>query len=127
MLPESSDRILATSITSTWKYSTQPSCYDAAFNAAKQAIIDLCFGPPQSGVYSPSVQYTVYHMGTAVLERVPQVSTSRDDTALGRPLIFVLQCCMLFGCALWPGRVRVLQLPQPALHTLRARDVYVRQ
>lgn len=83
MLPESNDRILATSITSTWKYSTQPPCYDAAFHTARQAIIELCFGAPKGGVYSPSVQYTIYQMGSAVLERVPQVRRAGERALCG--------------------------------------------
>ena len=75
VLPESSDRVLATSITSTWKYTAAPPCYDAAFAAAKQAIMDLFYGPPKAGVYSPSVQYTMWEMGTAMLQRVPQMES----------------------------------------------------
>ena len=68
---------------STWKYSTQPPCYDAAFNSARQAMLDLFFGPPKSGVFSPSVQFTMYEMGTAMLKRVPQVIDG-NERACGR-------------------------------------------
>jgi len=30
----------------------------------------MFFGPPKGGVYSPSVQYTLYQMGTAAVTRV---------------------------------------------------------
>lgn len=38
-----------------------------------QAISDGFFGPAKGGVYSPSVQFTLYQMGTKLLEVVPQV------------------------------------------------------
>ncbi|GAX74061.1 hypothetical protein CEUSTIGMA_g1511.t1 [Chlamydomonas eustigma] len=75
LLPETKERILASSITATWKYTSQPACYEAAFSAAKQAMMDLFYGPPKSGVYSPSMQYTAYQMGLAVLQRVPQIES----------------------------------------------------
>jgi urate oxidase len=74
-LGDSTDRILATSITSTWKYSTLPSDFDAAFNSVKNAIVEAFYGPPHSGVYSPSVQYTLYQMAVKVLGAVSQVES----------------------------------------------------
>lgn len=88
LLPDSKDRILATSITSTWKYSSQPPCYDAAYNAVKQAISDGFFGPANVGVYSPSVQYTLYQMGAIALERVPQV----DSIFFNAPNLHFIPC-----------------------------------
>lgn len=75
LLSETKERILATSITSTWKFSSQPPSYDIAFGSAKQAMMDLFFGPPKTGVYSPAVQYTMNEMGVAVLARVPQIES----------------------------------------------------
>eukprot|EP00955_Chlamydomonas_euryale_P045931 353273-Chlamydomonas_euryale.AAC.24 len=75
LLPESKDRIVATSVTSTWRYSSQPACYETAFNAARSAMIETFFGPPKQGVYSPSVQYTMYKMGEAMLDRVQQIES----------------------------------------------------
>ena len=71
--PQSTDRIMASSVTCTWRYTTQPPCYDAAFNAAKASLLDAFFGPAKGGVYSPSVQYTLYDMAQILLDRVPQV------------------------------------------------------
>eukprot|EP00967_Tisochrysis_lutea_P005986 scaffold7057_cov20-Tisochrysis_lutea.AAC.1 len=39
---------------------------------AMQALQKGFFGPPKSGVYSPAVQYTVYDMGSHVLDAVPE-------------------------------------------------------
>jgi len=35
----------------------------------KKVLMDTFFGPPETGVYSPSVQRTLYLMGSAVLKR----------------------------------------------------------
>ncbi|EFJ50531.1 hypothetical protein VOLCADRAFT_73602 [Volvox carteri f. nagariensis] len=75
VLPEVNDRIMASTVTCTWKYTTQPSCYDAAFSAAKSGLLDAFLGPAKSGVYSPSVQYTLYNMAKNLLDRVPQAES----------------------------------------------------
>lgn len=36
--------------------------YNKAYEGAKAAIINKFYGPPTKGVYSPSVQYTLYQM-----------------------------------------------------------------
>jgi urate oxidase len=51
------------------RYSSPPADYDAAFAAAKQAIFRAFFGPPDRGVFSPSVQFTLFEMGKAVIAR----------------------------------------------------------
>ncbi|GLI59081.1 hypothetical protein VaNZ11_000768 [Volvox africanus] len=72
VLPEVNDRIMASTVTCTWKYTNQPACYDAAFAAAKSSLLDAFLGPAKGGVYSPSVQYTLYNMAKNLLDRVPQ-------------------------------------------------------
>jgi len=67
-LPDVQDRIVATAITSTWRYSTPPSDYDEAFVAAKGAMLAAFFGSPRGGVYSPSVQYTLFQMAKGAIE-----------------------------------------------------------
>lgn len=74
-LPDVSDRIAATSVTCTWKYSTLPPCFEAAYNSVKRSIFDAFFGPAKGGVYSPSVQYTMYQMAVIAMQRVPQVDS----------------------------------------------------
>lgn len=73
LLAETRERMMATSMTATWRYAFQPLDYDAAFTAVRGALVDGVFGPPKGGVYSPSVQYTLYQMALLALERVPQV------------------------------------------------------
>lgn len=88
VLPEVTDRIMATTVTCTWKYTTQPPCYDAAFNAAKSAIFDGYYGPAKGGVYSPSVQYTLHQMASILLDRVPQA----ESVFMNLPNLHFLPC-----------------------------------
>jgi urate oxidase len=69
-LPETSDRILATVITARWTYGEVNPDFDfgAAWQGVRRAILDS-FGDH----YSPSVQFTLYRMGKAVLEAQPDI------------------------------------------------------
>ncbi|CAL5225692.1 g8557 [Coccomyxa viridis] len=87
LLPETEDRIAATSITATWRY-TRPVDYDKAFADVKAALGAAFWGPPASGVYSPSVQYTLFQMAKLALERVPAV----DSVFLNMPNLHFLPC-----------------------------------
>ena len=51
------------------RYSRAPRCYDAAYAAVKQAFCEAFYGPPRQGVFSPSVQYTLYRMGQGAIAR----------------------------------------------------------
>ena len=51
--------------------------YEAAYKGAKAALQAAFFGPPQRGVYSPSVQYTLFQMGKAVLDKASCPSLKR--------------------------------------------------
>ncbi|KAF8064689.1 uricase [Scenedesmus sp. PABB004] len=88
LLPETRDRIMATSVTATWKYAYQPMDYDATFAAVRGALLDGVFGPPRGGVYSPSVQYTLFQMARLALERAPQV----ESVFLNMPNLHFLPC-----------------------------------
>lgn len=46
-----------------------PVAYDAAYDVTKAALSDAFFGPAQTGVYSPSVQYTLFQMAKEALKR----------------------------------------------------------
>lgn len=67
-LPETDDRILATSVTATWRYSEVPADTTAAWNQARQAIVDRFFGD-----WSASVQHQGWLMAQGVLEAVPEI------------------------------------------------------
>jgi urate oxidase len=67
-LPETADRILATSITARWSYRGRDVHYGASWSGVRQTILDSF-----SDHYSPSVQFTLHHMGKAVLDAHPAV------------------------------------------------------
>jgi urate oxidase len=67
-LPETSDRILATIITARWSYRERNLDFGATWREVRRAILEsFC------DHYSPSVQFTLYRMGTAVLEACREV------------------------------------------------------
>ncbi len=75
----------------------QPPDYDAAYNAAKAAMSEAFFGPVKGGVYSPSVQYTLWEMGNLLLKRVPQVRDTAHNSCEHADHTVVMQehalCC----------------------------------
>lgn len=88
VLKDTSERIVATSITATWKYSGHVSDYDAAYDGVKAGIADAFWGPPHAGVFSPSVQFTLMEMGKACLARVSSV----ESIFFNLPNIHFLPC-----------------------------------
>jgi urate oxidase len=68
-LPETSDRVLATSVTADWLYSTVPSDTSATWSRVREVLVDGFFQD-----WSASVQHQGYLMGEAVLEAVPEIS-----------------------------------------------------
>uniref|UniRef100_A0A1D2A182 Uricase n=1 Tax=Auxenochlorella protothecoides TaxID=3075 RepID=A0A1D2A182_AUXPR len=87
-LPDVPDRIVATSVTATWKYSAPPPCFDTAFEGVKAGFAAAFYGPPAKGVFSPSVQYTLYRMAQNALSNVPQV----ESVFLNMPNLHFLPC-----------------------------------
>ena len=51
------------------RYSKKVNNYNKAYEAAKAAIVAKFYGPPNKGVYSPSVQYTLYQMALEILAK----------------------------------------------------------
>ncbi|MGI8819761.1 MAG: factor-independent urate hydroxylase [Chthoniobacterales bacterium] len=74
-LPETNDRILATSLDATWTWSTAP----ADYNAANEAILAAML-PVFADDYSSSAQASVYAMGEAALQTCAEIS--RVDLAM---------------------------------------------
>jgi urate oxidase len=68
-LPETADRILATSMSATWRWTGVPVSYRRANEAIAAAML-----VPFATRYSPSVQATLYEMGTAALDACPEIS-----------------------------------------------------
>ncbi|GJP78644.1 hypothetical protein CLOP_g8921 [Closterium sp. NIES-67] len=75
LLPDTRERILATTVQATWSYTRDPPCFNTAFSAAKAALSDTFFGPPQGGVYSPSVQRTSSSWPTRCSPECPRRTT----------------------------------------------------
>jgi len=67
-LPETSDRILATVVTARWSYRGRDVEFEAVWRAVRERILAAFCDH-----YSPSVQFTLHHMGKAVLDACPEV------------------------------------------------------
>lgn len=68
-LPETRERIVATSLVASWVWSGVPASYSAA-----NAAILKAFMKPFAEKYSESVQQNLWDMGVAALETVPEIS-----------------------------------------------------
>jgi urate oxidase len=68
-IPPTKDRMCATSMVASWKWSGKPSSY-LATNAKILATLLEVFGT----TYSASVQDSLYRMGEAALAKVPEIS-----------------------------------------------------
>jgi urate oxidase len=71
-LPETVDRILATSMTATWRYRDAEVDFGSSWQAVRGALLDT-FADHDSR----SVQHTLYAMAQAVLDAVAEVSEIR--------------------------------------------------
>jgi urate oxidase len=68
-LPETADRILATSFSSTWTFKDQPDNYNHANEAILTAMLKVF-----ANNYSPSAQTTLFQMGEAALAACAEIS-----------------------------------------------------
>src|SRR5256885_1323424 len=68
-LPETADRILATSFSATWRFQEQPDHYGRANEAILGAMLRIF-----ANSYSPSAQTTLFQMGEAALAARPEIS-----------------------------------------------------
>ncbi|XP_027104714.1 uricase-like isoform X1 [Coffea arabica] len=83
MLPDTQERLLGTEVTASWRYAfdslenipVQPLYFFNSYTGVKKVLVDTFFGTPKMGVYSPSVQYTLYEMAKAVLGRFHDLSS----------------------------------------------------
>ena len=70
VLPEASDRILATSITADWDYSSLPEDTTVVWERVRQVLLERFFDD-----WSASAQHQGYLMGEAVLAAVDEISS----------------------------------------------------
>lgn len=83
VLPETRERMLATEVTASWKYSYEsvssipqkPLYFNDQYLNVKKVLSETFFGPPEEGVYSASVQRTLFQMAKAVLNRFADISS----------------------------------------------------
>ena len=68
-LPETDDRLFATSLTATWRYRDPDVSFDTAWRAVRAMLLGT-FAEHRSA----SVQHTLHAMGQAVIEHVDEVS-----------------------------------------------------
>ena len=73
LLPDTKERLMASSVTCTWSYFGGAQDYDMEYKKIRQKLVDAFFGTPKSGVYSPSVQKTLYEKGESVIDGCPEV------------------------------------------------------
>lgn len=67
-LPETDDRVLATTVDATWTYASSEIPFNEAFETAHRLITDV-FATHQS----PSLQSTLYEIGERILDDVPSI------------------------------------------------------
>ncbi|KAL2609002.1 hypothetical protein R1flu_027575 [Riccia fluitans] len=75
LLLETRERMMASSIRSVWRYSRKPSDYNEVYATVRKILESTFFGPCKGGVYSPSVQNTLYLMAKEVLLRIPEIES----------------------------------------------------
>jgi urate oxidase len=68
-LGETDDRILATSIDAAWRFGTFPADWDAAFAAARTALVETF-----ATWHSLALQQTLWHIAQAMLDAVPELA-----------------------------------------------------
>jgi urate oxidase len=68
-LPDTNDRLLATSLTASWVYQRSPESYATANANIIRAMLEVF-----STRFSPSAQSTQYHMGEAALNVCPEIN-----------------------------------------------------
>ncbi|MHB1171436.1 MAG: factor-independent urate hydroxylase [Lacisediminihabitans sp.] len=71
-LPETHDRVMATSLVAEWRFTTTDVAWDEVYNSVK-AIMVKEFATLQS----LALQQTLWHMGRAVLEAYPSIAEVR--------------------------------------------------
>jgi len=69
LLPEADDRVLATSVTATWRYDPVPADTTVAWEAVRQTLIERFFAD-----WSASVQHQGWLMAEAAMAAVPEIA-----------------------------------------------------
>lgn len=78
-LPSDTDRFVGTSVDAEWSYdnkfinNNRNYDYNEIVDNIKKVLINTFTGPADIGIYSPSVQKTLYEMANAALRNVPMI------------------------------------------------------
>ena len=82
LLPPTQERCLSTELNATWNISNHTPTHE--FNILRQKVRDQLIqgllGPPEKGVYSISLQATIYDAACLVLTKCPQVESIAINT-----------------------------------------------
>ena len=74
-LPDMKDRVFGTIVYAKWNYSsTRGLDFGTARETVRKAVLDEFAGPADVGVYSPSVQKTIFDTQKRAMSLVPQIS-----------------------------------------------------
>ncbi len=68
-IPETHDRLLSTAMQASWRWGSAPADYDSANTLILATLLDIF-----ATTYSYSVQDSLFRMGTAALEAVPEIT-----------------------------------------------------
>ncbi|MGY1883875.1 factor-independent urate hydroxylase [Blastococcus sp. SYSU DS0753] len=71
-LAETTDRILATSVSAWWRYAEEPPDWDAAHATIRAALVEAF-----AATHSLALQQTIHAMGTAAMDAVAEVAEIR--------------------------------------------------
>ncbi|XP_065870734.1 uricase-2 isozyme 1 [Euphorbia lathyris] len=82
-LPDTNERMLATEVSASWSYSYKsvssipqnPLHFTEKYQDVKKVVVNTFFGHPKEGIYSASVQSTLFQIAKAVLNRFPDISS----------------------------------------------------
>lgn len=88
LLPQTSERCMATELDCTWTYESdlshndldKPVNYFSIRKELREQITLGFFGPAKKGVYSASLQATIYDIGCLILQAIPMIKTAKIDT-----------------------------------------------
>eukprot|EP00937_MAST-01D_sp_MAST-1D-sp2_P002110 g2110.t1 len=89
LLPDTTERCLATELNARWEYARAPPPgpgsggepdFAATRAAVRSSILQGFFGPPATGVYSASLQATIYDGGCVALRDQPHIRSLHIET-----------------------------------------------
>jgi len=75
VLPDTKERMLATVINANWSYSSKPANFQKQWEGVKAVLLETFYGPAHTGVFSPSVQFTLFQMEKNVLTSFPEIES----------------------------------------------------